>query len=248
MKTWPTKDPDELLDFGYDWAPDLNDGETLVSHVLTVLEAAGTTVEAEAITANEAGTAAKAVTAWISGGTDGQSARFELRVTTSEDRIFEDTIILPIASVIAPVPYPGGYAEPTAANLIFVYPEFAAVPKERIDYYLERAGRAVDTSWTQGDFGHARMLLAAHLMTLSGIGDTAEARSVASGASQFKSIRSGSLSLERAGDGSGGAFAATRYGREFKQLRFANRGGPRVTNAVAIGGGGDGDHFGPWTQ
>lgn len=241
-KTWLSKDPDERDLRCYDWSDDLNEGETLdAASAITLIDAAGVEID-------DAEVAPTTITVWLVGGTEGETATFLSRAVTSTGRIMEDTVLLPIASVLAPLPYAGGYVEPSAANLIFVFPEFATVPKERIDYYLERAARAVDTNWSEGDFGHARMLLAAHLMTMNGIGDTAEARSVASGAVQFKSIRSGSLSLDR-GDtaATAGAFETTRYGREFKTLRRMNRGGPRFTGGISIGGG-DGDHFGPWTQ
>lgn len=241
-KTWPSKDPDEVLDFRYDWTLDLAENETLDSHEFIVVEAAGINVADEVLETPY-------FDAWLTGGNDGETAIFTHRVTTSDNRTFEDTILLPIRSTVVPDMHPGGYVEPTAAHLIAAFPEFADVPKATIDNYLRRAARSVDDSWLEGDFADARMLLAAHLMTISGVGASAEAKAVSNGFAGFKSIKSGSLSLERADGGKGGAgFDASRYGQQFKSLLRRNKGGPRVTNAVAIGGGGDGDHFGPWTQ
>ncbi len=143
------------------------------------------------------------------------------------------------------------YVVPTPADLKLQFPEFAAVPDSRVSFWLDRAARSVDESWPEEDFTYARMLLAAHFMTMSGLGTSAEATSVNDGSAQFRSMRIGSLSLERFGPGgsSGGAFqfSTTRYGREFRLLLRQVKGGPRVAGTLSLSRG-DGDNFGPWTQ
>jgi hypothetical protein len=91
----------------------------------------------------------------------------------------------------------------------------------------------VDTSWTEGDFGDARMLLAAHLMTLGGLGSTAEAKAVANGSGQFKVMAIGSLRLERfdALARTASTFMARATGASSPSC-CAQQGGPRVTGAV----------------
>ncbi len=124
------------------------------------------------------------------------------------------------------------YTAPTAAELQALFPAFAAVETSTIDTWLLRAARIVDESWTEGDFGYGRMLVAAHYMTSVGLGTGAEATAAAAGASGFKSMRSGSLSLDRFDNVSSsamGEFGTTQYGRMFWPLLRANRGGPRVT-------------------
>lgn len=245
MKLWPTKDPDEVLDYSYDWAPDLEAGETLnpAETEFLPVNLGGLVIESTAT-----GTNFFSVT--FSGGTDGEEATFTLRVTTqggTEVRTFEDTVVLPIASTPVASAHPGDYTPPTVGHLLFLYPEFASVPPTRIEYYLTRAGQSVDESWTEGDFGHGRILLAAHLMTLAGLGDTPEAAAALDGSDQYKSIGVASLRLERFDKAkSGSAYCRTRYGREFQQLIRLNKGGVRVTGAVP-GRFGDGDNFGPWT-
>jgi hypothetical protein len=240
MKVWPAKDPDEILKYSYDFGPDLAAGETLNAGGTTfdVVTAAGTTILLEETDGTE-------FRATISGGIDGEEAQYVLRVTTSSGEVLEDTLGLPIVATttLMPVPHAGDYTPPTAANLVAVFPEFSSVSPSIITYYLNRAARSVDTSWTQGDFAHARMLLAAHLMTLGGIGATAEAASVRDGSGQFKGMAIGSLRLERfdLAKSSASTFSTTRYGREFRSLLRCNRGGPRVTGASGLAGWGDGD-------
>jgi hypothetical protein len=74
-------------------------------------------------------------------------------------------------------------------------------------------------------------LLAAHLMTLNGLGTGVEATVAAQGMGDFKSVRSGSFSLDRGEAGSGaaaGSIASTSYGQQFLALAKQNVGGPRV--------------------
>lgn len=246
MKVWTRgKDPDELLRYSYDWSPDLAEGETLVTEgiypFVDPVAPAGTTVQAVQQDDTHA-------TLIISGGTDGQEAAFLIRVKTSVGNILEDTVVLPIAAKVIPVVHPGGYVDPTPANLAALYPEFGSVSPVQLQYYLDRAAVSVDTSWSEGDFAHARMVLAAHLLTLGGIGDSAEAATVREGSGEFRSMGIGPLRLERFDKGSGkSTYATTRYGREFRDLLRRNKGGPRVAGYQSAARLGDGDNFGPWT-
>lgn len=244
MKLWPAKDPDEQLKFSYDFAPDLAPAVTLepLGTTFTPIDpdiggnAAGTTIVGEDTTGT-------VFTVEISGGNDGEEARWTLRVTATDGQVFEDTVALPIVSTstLLPVAHAGDYTPPTPGNLLAVFAEFSSVPPATIAYYLNRAARSVDTSWSEGDFAHARILLAAHLMTLGGLGTSAEAASVNDGSGQFRSMAIGSLRLERFDPGREiSTFASTRYGREFAKLLRMNRGGPIVAGAVP-GGWGDGD-------
>lgn len=128
------------------------------------------------------------------------------------------------------------YNAPTAADLKAKYPAFANVPDATVALYITDAGRLVDASWTDGDYATGIMLYAAHLMTLSGLGAGAEAQVNAQGLAGFKSIRSGSLSLERGStsgaDGVPSEFAGSQYGAQFFALLKRNK--PAV--AVANGG------------
>lgn len=131
-------------------------------------------------------------------------------------------------------------SEATPTELKELFPAFAAVAEGTVQVWLDRAARIVTSAWIEADRKHGEMLLAAHYMTLNGLGTGAEAEMAAAGASGFKSMRSGSLSLDR-GDGSGsaaamGEFGTTAYGRQFWPLLRANVGGPRVSDTGTIDG------------
>ncbi len=124
---------------------------------------------------------------------------------------------------------------PTPGELVATFPAFAAVEAARIQFWLDRAARVVDESWSAEDFGFATMLHAAHEMVLNGLGSGAEAEAAAGGASGFRALRSGALALERfaVGEDAGGpGYGATQYGRQFLPLLRRNRGGPRLAGGA----------------
>lgn len=126
------------------------------------------------------------------------------------------------------------YTAPTAAELKAAFPAFAAVDDSTVDYWITRANRSVDQTWTEADYTFAIMLLACHMMTINGLGTGAAAEAAAAGASGFKIMRSGALTLERfdntsAGASAGSGYDATSYGQQFYALLRVNRGGARVT-------------------
>lgn len=235
-KLWPAKDPDEKLDYSHSFAPDLATGETLLpASAFTVVDAAGTSE----FKPQEVGT--DFIKIWLQGGTEGEQASFTARGVTSNDRIFEETILLPIISTFAAVVHPGDYTPPIPANLIAVYPEFSDVSPITIQINLDKAARAVDESWTEGDFATARMALAAHFMALSGLGGSPEAKAISTGIDGFKVMTSGSLRLERTDKAANATgYRSTRYGQEYCRLLQVNKGGPRVTG-LDVASGADGD-------
>lgn len=129
----------------------------------------------------------------------------------------------------------GGATQPqpaTPAELKAMLPAFAAVADATIQLWLNRAARIVDDGWAAEDQQHAQILLAAHYMTLNGLGTGAEAEMAAAGASSFVGMRSGALSLQRGDQAQTahmGEYGQTQYGRQFWPLLRANRGGPRLT-------------------
>ena len=76
------KDPTELKDYEFDWSAQLGDGETVVSQVVTFVDAAGTTNPTNSITT-------PFTRAWLAGGTHGLRAVYTVRVTTSGGRQLE---------------------------------------------------------------------------------------------------------------------------------------------------------------
>lgn len=82
------KDPDEVLDYQWDFADDLAAGESLAAHDVTVT---GVTLDDSMIDGT-------AVRAWVSGGTAGANAEITFQATTDNTpaRIFERTALLRI--------------------------------------------------------------------------------------------------------------------------------------------------------
>lgn len=95
---------------------------------------------------------------------------------------------------------------------------------------ITRGLRMVDTTWTDGDYTEGAMLYAAHWLTLSGIGASADAGNNSGDASGFSEIRSGQLTLKRKsaadqGGNDGTLDGSTVYGRQYLALMRLNRGG-----------------------
>jgi hypothetical protein len=125
------------------------------------------------------------------------------------------------------------FTAPTPDDLKTAFPAFNDVEDAAVTYWLTRAARVVDSGWGDDDGPHATILLAAHYLTLQGLGTGAEAEAAAAGASGFKRIKSGSLEMERA-DGGSGEYDTTAYGRQFQSLLRTVRGGPRVTGTGTL--------------
>ncbi len=119
------------------------------------------------------------------------------------------------------------YIVPSAADLAARFPAFAAVPAAAVAGAIVEAQTRVDTHWLPGDFAIGIMLLAAHSMTLDGLGTGAESASAAAGTIGFTSMRSGGLSLDRATSRRQAAepsiLAETSYGRRFLALLKVNQ-------------------------
>ncbi len=80
-----TKDSDAVLDYKWDWSSWLESGETISTK--TVTADSGITVDSSSITDSSA-----SVTAWLSGGTAGQSYAVACKIVTSNGRTDERTI------------------------------------------------------------------------------------------------------------------------------------------------------------
>lgn len=124
------------------------------------------------------------------------------------------------------------WTAPTPADLKARFPAFAAVPDAVVETALDEAALQVDETWvSEADFRLGRLLLAAHILTLDGQGTGAEAEAAAAGASGFRVMKSGQLTLERFGNAQGGqdggVLASTSYGKRFLDLLRRNT--PAVT-------------------
>lgn len=123
------------------------------------------------------------------------------------------------------------YIIPTAAQLIERYPAFATVATETIDAHIADASTdAVDTSWPETHYAIAIAAKAAHEMALLGIGAHSDVAGYA--AAGVSSIKTGDFSASfndaAVARASGGGLASTPYGRTYRRLLAAAKGGPRV--------------------
>lgn len=122
------------------------------------------------------------------------------------------------------------FTAPDADDLKARFPRFSSVADSAIDAALGDASKVVDDSWlSQEDFTAGRLLYAAHILTLDGHGTGTGAAITAAGLDDYKTIKSGDLSLTK----DDGDFAnskdildKTTYGRRFKEVRNRNVGGP----------------------
>ena len=90
MLTWPSKDPEEVLDYTINWNDRLETGETIVASFFEV--AAGDVVidsdsDLDGVTK-----------VWLSGGTDGTACTISNRIETSEGRTYDEAVKLRIRS------------------------------------------------------------------------------------------------------------------------------------------------------
>lgn len=88
-----TLDPSETKDFAFTWAPQLGDGETVSTQVVTFIDAAGTTSPSDSL-------ATPVSRVWLTGGTVGQSAIFTIRATTSGGRTLEEAFTVKIVDSV----------------------------------------------------------------------------------------------------------------------------------------------------
>ncbi len=219
MTTWAAKDPDATQD--YTFTIPLDEGDSVAAY--TLARVSGT------VTIDSDSRAGAVVTAWLSGGEDGETSVFRIAWETTAGREDDDYITLLVSDDSAPVTAED-YAKPRPSDLIARYSAFADVATATIQYWLTDAERFVDTSWTEGDYAPALMALAAHNMALAGLGTEAAATAgLPTGLTSLKSASfSASFSDQVAADRTTGALASTRYGAEFATLRRRNRGGPRI--------------------
>lgn len=222
MPNWPTKDPETVADYRYNVA--LDEGDTLASLTLTKLSGSVTLVSTSA---DDTG-----ITAWLSGGTDGETAVFRADWTTAGGRTFDDIITLPVAANEITALALTGYAKPSPAHLIARYPAFAAVPLATIRTWLADAERFVDSSWLEGDYAPALMAKAAWSMAKQGIGAASGSAALPAGVTRFRSgAMDVAISDKVAEAAMSGGIAAGIYEAEFCALQRRNFAGPRLVRA-----------------
>lgn len=90
MDSWPSKDPDEVLDYRFDWTDRLLAGETILTSDF-VLASGDVVLGSESV-------ASPVTTVWISGGTAGTVSVITNRVVTSQGRTYDVSARLRVRS------------------------------------------------------------------------------------------------------------------------------------------------------
>lgn len=78
------KDPDAVLDYGRDWSEWLGEGETITAHTVSLTDVEGE--PSTAVTIDSDAHTDTTTTAWISGGTAGETVLVVFHVVTSAGR------------------------------------------------------------------------------------------------------------------------------------------------------------------
>lgn len=238
MATWASKDPTAVFDYLFQIP--LDAGDSIAPGQATLTRLSGTVaIDSQTLagaTSTVDGVFGQSLTAWLSGGVDGETDVFKVAWTTVASRQDDDIITLAVVSKEVEALVLTGYAKPQPGHLTVRYPAFADVPVATVQYWLTDAERYVTSAWGEGDYGAGLMSLAAHNMALAGLGTGAGSLSgIPAGVTRMKS---GSLELgftEAAANArmSGGT-DSTIYGAEYRSLLRRNRGGPLVAPTGAV--------------
>jgi hypothetical protein len=86
MKIWPSKDPDEHLDYGFDWSPRALDGPILTTTCDVI---SGSVV----CPAHGLAPDLSSTTTWLSGGMAGERCQLLLRITTATQTLDQTVYI-----------------------------------------------------------------------------------------------------------------------------------------------------------
>jgi hypothetical protein len=94
MLSWPSKDPNEILDYQLDWAkaltPKTGPVDSIETSEWTVPD--GLVSTSDEITANSKGVANAATTIWLTGGEEGISYVLMNRVVTAGARTMDQSV------------------------------------------------------------------------------------------------------------------------------------------------------------
>lgn len=123
------------------------------------------------------------------------------------------------------------------ADFFVRFPAFADVPSSAVEAQLNDAWQMLDLASFTNPTSHARavMLMAAHNLTMSGLGNTTEAKIVSQGFSldTVQSVSDGSVSVSLAKDQSSkSAYDTTSFGRELAKLLKGS-----IYKFAVVGGG-----------
>lgn len=87
--SWPSKDPDEKLDYIIDWSNRLPESDAIAQSAWDV---------PSGLTKHQDDFGPAATTVWLSGGTDGETYTITNTVTSTEGRILQESVRLKVRS------------------------------------------------------------------------------------------------------------------------------------------------------
>ena len=92
-----TLDPSETKDYAFDWTPKLAPDELVTSHVVTFIDAAGTTSPQDSVTSPFS-------KVWLAGGVHGGRVIYTIVATTNQGRTIDDAFAVDVVdNAIGPV-------------------------------------------------------------------------------------------------------------------------------------------------
>jgi len=127
------KDPSEVKDYTWDWSPALETSETVSSHTVTMISAAGATLSPAASLASNVSRV------WLSGGTHGERVIYTIQAITSLGRTLETACGVEIVDTVL------GAVAPT--DLENLKADLAAVRAAKIEL---ATGKMVTEIWRDG--------------------------------------------------------------------------------------------------
>lgn len=240
VKTWAAKDPAAVLDYTYTIPLDAEDSIASIADVdFSVLDgtvAIDSSSLAAAPETDADGVYGQVLTAWLSGGADGETSMFKVAWTTVATRQDDAILLLPVVGSEYVALVLTRYAKPAPAHVVMKYPAFASVDAQTVQFWLTDAERYVTSAWSEGDYAAGLMALAAHNMDLAGLGaDNSVFGNLPAGVSRIRSGSFDAAFTEQAANARlNGGYAATIYGQEYAALLARNRGGPLVAPSGVI--------------
>lgn len=90
MQSWPSKDPNEVLDYRFDWTSRLATSETISTSTFIVAEGSVTLANPSILDGK--------TTVWLSGGTLGEVNVITNRIVTNQGRTYDESARLRVRS------------------------------------------------------------------------------------------------------------------------------------------------------
>lgn len=98
MDTWPNKDPNEVLDYQFDWAATAAQGGPRLVTAETITASTFTRASGD-VTIDSQSYSGAVTTVWLSGGTEGSVSVITNRIVTSAGRTYDQSARLRIRSL-----------------------------------------------------------------------------------------------------------------------------------------------------